>query len=175
VHDAPAAGHLGSDRTQARLIRQFFLAEHGSRCAGLCGYLFALPAQQSQKHEANWAVATATHSGAQLGVSQLGSDHWTNHVQRQRSGLRCDFVDYSSKAIHLAAKKSTVTAEELAQMFIATVFKQHGMPRSIVSDWEPRFTGAFWQACSDFWGPGWTCLQRTTLRPMARLSKQIAW
>jgi hypothetical protein len=29
---------------------------------------------------------------------------------------------------------------------MATVFKQHSMPCSIVSDRDPRFTGAFWQA-----------------------------
>ncbi|MCO5599447.1 hypothetical protein L7F22_053551 [Adiantum nelumboides] len=34
----------------------------------------------------------------------------------------------------------------MAKIFLVTVFKYHGMPRSIVSDRDPRMTGYFWRA-----------------------------
>ncbi|MCO5561705.1 hypothetical protein L7F22_015328 [Adiantum nelumboides] len=39
-----------------------------------------------------------------------------------------------------------ITAEQMAKIFLVTVFKYHGMPRSIVSDRDPRMTGLFWRA-----------------------------
>jgi hypothetical protein len=60
------------------------------------------------------------------------------------------FVDRCSKMMHVVATRSTV--RELARLFINSV-GLHGMPHSMVSDRDPRFTGAFWQAffCSSAW------------------------
>ncbi|OWZ19855.1 polyprotein [Phytophthora megakarya] len=54
------------------------------------------------------------------------------------------FVDGFSKMVHFVPVSATVTAEESAVHFIDTVFRYHGMPASIVSDRDPRFTSAFW-------------------------------
>ncbi|KAE9265500.1 hypothetical protein PR003_g32440, partial [Phytophthora rubi] len=37
-----------------------------------------------------------------------------------------------------------VTADESAELFLDLVFRHHGLPESIVSDRDPRFTSAFW-------------------------------
>jgi transposase InsO family protein len=39
-----------------------------------------------------------------------------------------------------------VDGEGTAKLFIDRVFRQHGLPVSIVSDRDPRFTGKFWDA-----------------------------
>ncbi len=56
------------------------------------------------------------------------------------------FVDLFSKAIHIAPTTTTVTAEGVARLFFDHVFRLHGMPRTIVSDRDPRFTSKFWKA-----------------------------
>jgi hypothetical protein len=56
------------------------------------------------------------------------------------------FVDRLSKMAHLAAVPDTVDGEGTAKLFIDRVFRQHGLPVSIVSDRDPRFTGKFWDA-----------------------------
>lgn len=33
----------------------------------------------------------------------------------------------------------------IAQVFMNQIFKLHGMPTSIVLDWDPTFTNKFWQ------------------------------
>lgn len=54
------------------------------------------------------------------------------------------FVDRFSKMVHLAPVSPNVTAEETAAIFLDIVFCLHGLPESIVSDRDPRFTSAFW-------------------------------
>jgi len=41
---------------------------------------------------------------------------------------------------------TTISAEGVAEIFMNTVFKHHGMPRVIVSDRDSKFTGDFWRA-----------------------------
>jgi hypothetical protein len=56
------------------------------------------------------------------------------------------FVDRLSKMAHLAAVPVTVDGEGSAKLFIDRVFRQHGLPVSIVSDRDPRFTRKFWDS-----------------------------
>ena len=50
-----------------------------------------------------------------------------------------------SSMVHLVAIKTTTTAADLANMFIHEVIRLHGVPSSIVSDRDTRFTAQFWQ------------------------------
>ncbi|GMF36058.1 unnamed protein product [Phytophthora fragariaefolia] len=54
------------------------------------------------------------------------------------------FVDRFSRMAHLALVAAKVTADESAELFLDLVFRHHGLPESIVSDRDPRFTSAFW-------------------------------
>lgn len=56
------------------------------------------------------------------------------------------WVDRFSKMIRVAPVKDSVTAKQVAQLFMANVVRSHGLPSSIVSDRDPRFQGSFWQA-----------------------------
>uniref|UniRef100_A0AAV1U9I1 Integrase catalytic domain-containing protein n=1 Tax=Peronospora matthiolae TaxID=2874970 RepID=A0AAV1U9I1_9STRA len=54
------------------------------------------------------------------------------------------FADRFSKMMHFAPVSAHITAETTAQIFIDLIFRHHGLPESIVSDRDPRFTSAFW-------------------------------
>ncbi|ETP38248.1 hypothetical protein F442_14088 [Phytophthora nicotianae P10297] len=60
-----------------------------------------------------------------------------------RSGILV-FVDRFSKMVHLAPVAATITAPQSAAIFVDTVYRHHGLPTSIVSDRDPRFTATFW-------------------------------
>ena len=47
--------------------------------------------------------------------------------------------------VHLVPVNVTVRVRDLAWMYIREVVRLHGLPRSIVSDRDPRFTSRFWQ------------------------------
>eukprot|EP00171_Calliarthron_tuberculosum_P005616 IDg5616t1 len=53
-------------------------------------------------------------------------------------------VDRFSKRPHFIACKSECDAKEAANLFRDHVFKLHGLPDSVVSDRDPRFTSRFW-------------------------------
>ncbi|CAD6896654.1 unnamed protein product [Tilletia controversa] len=55
-------------------------------------------------------------------------------------------IDRASTQVRLAACKTRLTGEDAAELYLRTVYALHGWPRSVVSDRDPRFTGAFWQA-----------------------------
>jgi hypothetical protein len=50
--------------------------------------------------------------------------------------------------VHYVATTTTVTAPELARLFLREVVRHHGVPDSILSDRDPRFTAHFWR---NFW------------------------
>jgi len=56
------------------------------------------------------------------------------------------FVDRLTKQVHFAATTKSVTAVELAGIFRRVVFRQHGMPRAIITDRDDRFMSNFWRA-----------------------------
>ncbi|GMF36768.1 unnamed protein product [Phytophthora fragariaefolia] len=55
------------------------------------------------------------------------------------------FVDRFSKMLHLAPVAASITAKQTAAIFVDVVYRHHGLPSSIVSDRDPRFTSAFWR------------------------------
>ena len=57
-------------------------------------------------------------------------------------------VDRATKMVHLIPVYQTITAAETAQVYWSYVGKLHGIPKSIVSDRDPRFVSRFWQ---EFW------------------------
>jgi len=52
-------------------------------------------------------------------------------------------VDKLTKMVHLIPTTVHVTGEETARLYMDHVWKHHGVPESIVSDRDPRFTGKF--------------------------------
>ncbi|ETI54389.1 hypothetical protein F443_02779 [Phytophthora nicotianae P1569] len=49
------------------------------------------------------------------------------------------------KMVHLAPVAASITAQQAAALFVDVVYRHHCIPSSIVSDWDPRFTSAFWR------------------------------
>ena len=73
-------------------------------------------------------------------------------VTRQGNDAIVVFVDRLTKMVHFAATKTSVSAEEVAQMFRHEVFRLHGLPSELVSDRDPRFTSKFWVKLSELLG-----------------------
>ncbi|MCO5575542.1 hypothetical protein L7F22_029343 [Adiantum nelumboides] len=55
-------------------------------------------------------------------------------------------IDRFSKQARFIPVKRTVKPDHLARLFVAQIFRLHGMPETIVSDRDPRFTSLFWKA-----------------------------
>ncbi|KAL4323589.1 hypothetical protein GQ457_11G020340 [Hibiscus cannabinus] len=55
-------------------------------------------------------------------------------------------VDRLTKTAHFLPVRVDFTLERLARLYIAEIIRLHGVPTSIISDRDPRFTSGFWEA-----------------------------
>jgi len=61
-------------------------------------------------------------------------------------------VDRLTKSAHFLAMNLRMSMTKLAQMYINEIVRLHGVPLSIVSDRDPRFTSRFWQTLQNAMG-----------------------
>ncbi|GJJ71552.1 hypothetical protein EMPS_03902 [Entomortierella parvispora] len=101
------------------------------------------------------------------------------------------FVDKLTKLAHFVPSTTSATAIDVAHQFFDNIFKLHGLPTSIISDRDTRFTSRFWQelhklldvklALSTAYHPqteGQTEVTNKTLKTMLRAfvdNKQSNW
>jgi hypothetical protein len=61
-------------------------------------------------------------------------------------------VDGLTKSAHFIPVKTTYKTPKFAELFIEQIVKLHGVPLSIVSDRDPKFTSRFWKAFQEAMG-----------------------
>ena len=54
-------------------------------------------------------------------------------------------VDRLIKSAHFLPRKATYTVDNWAQLYVKEIVRLHGVPVSIVSNQDSRFTSAFWR------------------------------
>lgn len=54
-------------------------------------------------------------------------------------------IDHFNKQAHFIPVRKKISADQMARLFMQHIFKYHGMPKSIVSDKDPRMTSLFWK------------------------------
>jgi hypothetical protein len=149
-HSTPFSGHLGAHKTTEQVCRFFYWPAMLSAIRRFCrecsscqrmkgtgklpyGLLQPLPVPESPWESVSMDLVTDL---------PLSCGHDAIVV----------FVDRLTKCIVLTPCSKTVTAPQLAQIFMDTVFRRFGMPTSIVSDRDPRFTSHFWKAVMSLLG-----------------------
>ena len=55
-------------------------------------------------------------------------------------------VDRLTKSANFLAVRMTFTLEEFCRLYIREIVRLHGVPVSIVSDRDPRFTAQLWKS-----------------------------
>ena len=72
-------------------------------------------------------------------------------------------VDWLTKSAHFLALWMTFTLEIFCRLYIREIVRLHGVPVSIVSDRDPRFTAHFWKSFQKVMGTRLT--MRTAFHP----------
>ena len=157
-HDTPTGGHLGKEKTIEQVKRRFYwpgmdavIQKYVTSCDSCqrnkpsqqspMGLLQPLPIPNRPWQQVSMDLITA------LPNSRLGND------------AIVVFVDKLTKMVHYVATTTNVTAPQLANIFMREVVRLHGVPESILSDRDPRFTAHFWRA---FWSQLGTTLTMST-------------
>ncbi|MCQ7926324.1 hypothetical protein NP234_24385, partial [Salmonella enterica] len=61
-------------------------------------------------------------------------------------------VDLLTKSAHFLPFKTTFTMEQLAELYVKEVVRLHGVPKTILSDRDSRFTSSFWRCVQQAMG-----------------------
>ena len=146
-HDSPLAGHLGKEKTTEQVKRRFYWP---GMDATIAAYVRTCDSCQRNKPSPQAPIGLLKPLPIpEYPWEQVSMDLITQ-LPRSRSGNDAIvvFVDKLTKMVHYAATTTDVTAPKLAKIFMREVVRLHGVPESILSDRDPRFTANFWRA---FW------------------------
>jgi hypothetical protein len=148
-HDSKLAGHLGIEKTYARMVKLFYWPTMYSDTRK---YVRTCLTCQRIKHE----------HGKQRGLLQplpIPERRWQmvtmdfiTQLPVTKNGYDAIFVvvDKLSKRAYYIPTTTNVTAPEVAKLYFKYVVKNgHGIPESIVSDRDARFTSLFWKSLWD--------------------------
>ena len=72
-------------------------------------------------------------------------------------------MDWLTKLAHFLALWMTFTLEEFCRLYIREIVRLHGVPVSIVSERDPRFTAHFWKSFQKVMGT--QLMMSTTFHP----------
>ena len=144
AHDVPVSGHVGITRTIDLLTRLYYwpklyddVKEYVTTCL------------QCQSNKARNAVQAGLAHPIPSPARRWDQVSIDLIILLPRSSRGYDailvVVDKYSKMIHCIPTTTTVTAPQLAKLFFNEIVRHHGVPSSIISDRDPRFTSSFWQ------------------------------
>ena len=148
AHDIPISGHVGVNKTIEKVSRKFYwpkMHKHINHYVSTCmkcqenksrnqlpmGLLQPLPVPDRRFQQVTMDFIV------QLPMTRNGHD------------AIIVVVDKLSKKAHYIPTTSNVTAPQVAKLIFEHVVRHHGVPESIVSDRDSKFTSLFWQS---LWG-----------------------
>ena len=140
-HDGKTAGHLGQEKTLEKVARDYFwpgmrrfVNEDVRTCDTCTRNKTARHRRRGQLHplpipDGPWNSVSMDF------IVHLPPSHGFDAI------YVC--VDRLTKMAHFAPTNSDVTAEQMAELYLRNVFKNHGLPKDIVSDRGTQFVSKF--------------------------------
>ncbi|MCO5561028.1 hypothetical protein L7F22_014649 [Adiantum nelumboides] len=95
-------------------------------------------------------MATLKRLGARwvMSYESLGSQPWAGRLRAvshaKGNAQILVIVDQFSKMAHFIPCKKAASAPDIASLVVQHIFRIHGLPRSIISNRDPKFTRHFW-------------------------------
>ncbi|GJP33550.1 hypothetical protein CLOM_g18077 [Closterium sp. NIES-68] len=143
VHSTKYGGHLGIKKTRWALSDVYWWPGLGTEVQQFVSHCDACARNKSDTKK----------PGGLLQPLEIPDEPWESvsldfitDLPKTRDGHTAIlvFVDRLTKMVHFFATTTDVSAEDTAKLFVAHVFRLHGLPRVLVSDRDPRFTSRFW-------------------------------
>ncbi|GJP31953.1 hypothetical protein CLOM_g16451, partial [Closterium sp. NIES-68] len=143
-HDVLYAGHFGSNKTLTGIAKHYYwphLAEDVHKFVTSCNTCQRMKSNKQKKAgllqplpvpEQPWQVVSLDFI---TGLPPTSSGHDAILV----------VIDKFSKMGHFIPTHTTARTEETAQLFVRYIISQHGIPTTLISDRDPKFTSKFWK------------------------------
>jgi len=144
-HDTDISGHLGIDKTIEAIMRNFYWPKMGNdirKYVQTCDTCQRNKPSNQQPAGLLHPLKTPDNKWEEIAMDFIVQLPLT----RQGNDAIVVFTDRLTKRAIFHPTHTSATAPMIAKIFFATVFKNHGLPRVIISDRDPKFTSRFWQA-----------------------------
>ena len=142
-HDSPVAGHPGYEKTIELLQHNYWwprmatlVKDYVARCDTCQRFKGSNQAPAGLLQPLPIPNAPWEHISADF-ITDLPLSHGYDSILM--------VVDHLSKEVELIACTKTCSALDTAKLFLANVWKHHGLPRSITSDQGPQFAAQVMQ------------------------------
>jgi transposase InsO family protein len=144
-HDAPIAGHPGIDKTYSNIARAYYWEGMGRDIKRHVQYCDAC--QRTKKSH--------LPDAGELRPLPIPHRPWSSvamdlvgpfPMSANNNEMVLVVIDRLTKMAHFIPTVRQYTSKLLAELFLNYVFRYHGLPDTIVSDRDPKFTSQFWQA-----------------------------
>ncbi|KAF0770533.1 hypothetical protein AaE_002570 [Aphanomyces astaci] len=140
-HDSPSGGRFGRDKMHAVLARSYWWPRMYKSVLIYVAYCDAC--QRTKITASSWAPPQPVPIPDEL-WSSVSMDFMFGLPRDARGNtgiMVC--VDCASKYVIAVPVRDTLSGADVARLFFDHVFCRFGLPRSIVSDRDPRFTAKF--------------------------------
>ncbi|CAI5468601.1 unnamed protein product [Closterium sp. Yama58-4] len=143
-HDVPYAGHFGSNKTLAGIAKYYYwprMAADVQQFVTSCDTCQRMKSSKQKKAgllqplpipEQPWQVVSLDFI---TGLPSTSRGHDSILV----------VIDKFSKMGHFIPTNATATAEATARLFFDRIITIHGIPATLISDRDPKFTSKFWK------------------------------
>ena len=141
-HDEPTKGHTGIYKT-TELVKQRYSWKGMGK--DIENYVKSCPVCQVMKSDHKKKVGPLQPIPIPIRKwEQITTGLVTDLPPSARCTAIAVFVDRLTKMVHFAPCTKEINTDQYAHLFLDNVFRLHGTPKVITSDWDPRFTGWFW-------------------------------
>lgn len=150
AHDNKTAGHCGYGKTLSRSSHYHWKDKSGDV------FYYCRGCDISQKNKDGRTKPFSEPQPLELPErrSVSVSKDFITPLPLTASGYDCitSFLDRFSKRVLIVPSKGTDSATHVADCFFNHIFCVHGLPGSIVSDRDPKFTSKVWSHLMDYCG-----------------------
>jgi len=144
VHDAPFSGHLGVRKTLKQAERIYWWPTFSKDVPSYVTTCDMCQRNKVRNEKPAGSLRPLPIPGRRW--ESVSMDLITDLPPTTRGHTAiCVFVDRLTKMVHYKACNTSISAQELAHVFVSEVFRLHGIPRELISDRDPRFTSLFWR------------------------------
>jgi len=151
AHDTPISGHLGSQKTLARLVPHFYWPGMHGQVKRYCRT--CLSCQQIKPSRQKPMGLTVPHDVPPDRFHTWSLDFVVDLPQTRRRHnailtIQCSFTKY----LRVLPCNINITAQATAKLVFDNLGSIFGLPRRLISDRDPRFTSAFWKKYCEILG-----------------------
>ncbi|CAI5460341.1 unnamed protein product [Closterium sp. Yama58-4] len=143
-HDVPYAGHFGSNKTLAGIAKYYYWPREAADVQQFVTSCDTCQRMKSSKQKKAGLLQPLPVPEQPWQVVSLDFITGLPSTSRGHDSILV-VIDKFSKMGHFIPTNATATADATARLFFDRIITIHGIPATLISDRDPKFTSKFWK------------------------------